>query len=142
MHGQGLGYTDWSYESVLIRFRDFAAAADGGDPYVTVAEAVLRLRNTGQRAGREVVQIYLAADADAEAGAGESGRAPRQPAGSAAVEADAGEAAEARVELPLRVFQRWAEGEWRLRTGLHVLEAAHGSGGVRAKVSLEIPARR
>ena len=136
--GHGLGYTDWSYESVHIRFRDFAAIVDGGDPYASAAEAVVRLRNTGDRAGREVVQIYLAAEAEAT----DPERGPRQLAGFAVVEAGAGETADARIQLPLRVFQRWADGAWRLRTGLHTLEAAHSSGDVRAKVSLEVPPPR
>jgi beta-glucosidase len=135
--GHGLGYTAWSYESVQIHFRDFAAVTDGGDPYATAAEAIVRLRNSGGRRGREVVQIYLAADAEAE----DPHRAPRRLAGFAIVEAEPGESVEARVELPLRVFQRWADGGWQLRTGGHSLQAAHSSGDVRGRISLEIPPR-
>ncbi|MGG8406502.1 hypothetical protein ACM614_07665, partial [Streptomyces sp. 12297] len=42
--GHGLGYTDWTYESLEV----------------TGATARVRVRNTGARPGREVVQIYLA----------------------------------------------------------------------------------
>jgi beta-glucosidase len=47
--GHGLGYTTWEYLDASAE-----PAADGG------ATARVRLRNTGDRAGREVVQVYLA----------------------------------------------------------------------------------
>ncbi|MFC9058669.1 glycoside hydrolase family 3 C-terminal domain-containing protein, partial [Streptomyces sp. NPDC057074] len=42
--GHGLGYTEWTYESAHV---------DG-------TTVTVRLRNTGDRPGREVVQVYLA----------------------------------------------------------------------------------
>ncbi|MFF3497877.1 beta-glucosidase [Streptomyces sp. NPDC003247] len=87
--GHGLGYTDWSYESV---------EADG-------TSLRIRVRNTGERAGREVVQVYLA-PTDTEP-------APERPArvlaGFASVEAGPGESAEAVVDLPRRAFEVWDE---------------------------------
>ncbi|SFT09249.1 glycoside hydrolase family 3 protein [Saccharopolyspora flava] len=67
--GHGLGYTSWSYDAVS---RD-------GDA------VVVKLRNTGDRAGREVVQVY-AAD-------------PLRLVGFAVVTAEAG--AEAEVTVPV-----------------------------------------
>jgi beta-glucosidase len=85
--GHGLGYTDWTYESVEVQG-------------TTVR---VRLRNSGARVGREVVQVYLApAEADAE-------RPVRRLAGFAAVVAGAGEVVEATVELPRRAFEIWDE---------------------------------
>ncbi|MEU6138931.1 glycoside hydrolase family 3 C-terminal domain-containing protein [Streptomyces sp. NPDC047081] len=85
--GHGLGYTDWNYES---------AEVEG----ITVR---VRVRNSGQRAGREVVQVYVAPiEADA-------GRPGRWLAGFASVEAVPGESAEAVVELPRRAFEVWDE---------------------------------
>ncbi|MET9500547.1 glycoside hydrolase family 3 C-terminal domain-containing protein [Streptomyces sp. NPDC006622] len=89
--GHGLGYTDWTYDSVQT---------DG----TTVA---VRLRNTGGRAGREVVQVYLApTEPD-----------PRRPArwlaAFAGVEAGPGESAEAVVTLPRRAFEIWDEAAHR-----------------------------
>ncbi|MER5209252.1 glycoside hydrolase family 3 C-terminal domain-containing protein [Streptomyces sp. NPDC002838] len=85
--GHGLGYTDWTYESVEVR-----------------GTAVrVRLRNSGARAGREVVQVYLApAEPDVE-------RPARRLAGFAAVETGPGEVVEATVELPGRAFEIWDE---------------------------------
>ncbi|MGW7788182.1 glycoside hydrolase family 3 C-terminal domain-containing protein, partial [Streptomyces tricolor] len=83
--GHGLGYTDWAYESL---------EADG----TTVR---VRVRNTGERAGREVVQVYV----------GPTGPGPERPArwlaGFASVEAGPGESAEVTVELPRRAFEVW-----------------------------------
>ncbi|MFF8727552.1 glycoside hydrolase family 3 protein [Streptomyces sp. NPDC015171] len=85
--GHGLGYTDWAYESL---------DTDGGTVRV-------RLRNTGERAGREVVQIYVS-----PAGPGPE-RPARRLAGFASVEAGPGESAEVTVELPRRAFEVWDE---------------------------------
>nr|BFE88398.1 hypothetical protein GCM10020093_109990 [Planobispora longispora] len=48
--GHGLGYASWSYEGLSVPRR----VAPGAPLTVRV-----RLRNTGRRAGREVVQVYL-----------------------------------------------------------------------------------
>ncbi|MET7284724.1 glycoside hydrolase family 3 C-terminal domain-containing protein [Streptomyces sp. NPDC005573] len=83
--GHGLGYTDWAYESL---------DTDG----TTVR---VRVRNTGGRPGREVVQLYLSpAEADPE-------RPARWLAGFATAEAGPGESAEVIVELPRRAFEIW-----------------------------------
>ncbi|WP_460065152.1 beta-glucosidase family protein [Streptomyces sp. YKOK-I1] len=89
--GHGLGYTDWAYESVEV-----------AGTTVTV-----RLRNTGERAGREVVQVYLA---PSEPG---PDRPARRLAGFAAVEAGPGENAEVTVEIPQRAFEVWDEADHR-----------------------------
>ncbi|MES5821392.1 glycoside hydrolase family 3 C-terminal domain-containing protein [Streptomyces sp. RG80] len=102
--GHGLGYTDWTYESVEV---------EG-------ATVRVRLRNSGERAGREVVQVYLA---PAEPG----GRPERQLAGFAGVEAAPGESVEATVEIPRRAFERWteeegAEGSWSFVKGSYEIQ--------------------
>ncbi|WP_309093521.1 glycoside hydrolase family 3 C-terminal domain-containing protein [Streptomyces sp.] len=104
--GHGLGYTDWTYESVEV-----AEAPEG-------ITAKVRLRNTGDRPGREVVQLYLA---------------PREPgptrparwlAGFAGVEAGPGETAEATVGLPRRAFEIWDEatGSWSFVKGSYEIQ--------------------
>ncbi|MEU1401954.1 glycoside hydrolase family 3 C-terminal domain-containing protein [Streptomyces sp. NPDC005728] len=83
--GHGLGYTDWTYESLHV---------DG-------TTARIRLRNTGERPGREVVQVYVSpAGPDAE-------RPARRLAGFAGAEAGPGESVEVTVELPRRTFEAW-----------------------------------
>ncbi|WP_425245115.1 beta-glucosidase family protein [Streptomyces sp. NEAU-NA10] len=91
--GHGLGYTDWSYESVEV----------------TGTTVRIRVRNRGERTGREVVQVYLAptgADTGTE-------RPARWLAGFASVEAAPGESAEAVVDLPNRAFEVWDEAAHR-----------------------------
>jgi beta-glucosidase len=85
--GHGLGYTDWAYESMEV---------EG-------TTAKIRVRNRGPRAGREVVQVYLAPTEP------DAGRPARWLAGFAGVEAAPGESAEAVVELPRRAFEVWDE---------------------------------
>ncbi|WP_180687225.1 glycoside hydrolase family 3 protein [Streptomyces gossypiisoli] len=101
--GHGLGYTDWSYESVEI---------DG----TTVK---VRVRNTGGRPGREVVQLYVApTEPDPE-------RPARRLAGFAGVEAGPGESVEAVVELPRRAFEIWDEmtNSWSFVKGSYEIQA-------------------
>ena len=93
--GHGLGYTTWAYEELWAPER--VAPDRPARVHVTV-------RNTGRRAGREVVQVYLARPRDRD-------RPIRWLAGFAAVAAGPGERAEAVVELPARAFQHWA-GAW------------------------------
>ena len=70
--GHGLGYTTWAYEGMAV---------DGDTVTVSV-------RNTGDRPGREVVQVYASRPDSAVE------RAPRWLVGSAVVEAAAGESGE------------------------------------------------
>lgn len=99
--GHGLGYTDWAYESVEV----------------TGTTVKVRVRNTGERAGREVVQVYLA---PAEPG----DRPERALAGFAGVEAAPGETAEVTVEIPRRAFETWSEeeGAWSFVKGSYEIE--------------------
>ncbi|WP_250213604.1 glycoside hydrolase family 3 C-terminal domain-containing protein [Acrocarpospora catenulata] len=85
--GHGLGYTTWSYESLVI-----------DDSRV----ARVRVRNTGARAGGETVQVYLSRPESAV----------RRPAiwlaGYARAKAAPGETAEVVIPLPERAFQHWS----------------------------------
>jgi beta-glucosidase len=91
--GHGLGYTTWSYESVVAPER-----AEPGNSF----PVRVRLRNSGERAGGEVVQVYLARP---EPGVR---RPVRWLAGFARVEAGPGQTVEAEIELPARAFQHWS----------------------------------
>ncbi|MFE1173647.1 beta-glucosidase [Streptomyces sp. NPDC058773] len=106
--GHGLGYTDWEYESLD-----------------TTPDSVrVRVRNAGDRPGREVIQIYLAPTADAAPDAPE--RPARWLAGFAVVEAGPGESTEAEIPLPDRAFAvRDAEDDgWHRVKGVYLVEAA------------------
>ncbi|MFB7606311.1 glycoside hydrolase family 3 protein [Streptomyces gardneri] len=116
--GHGLGYTTWSYDSLT-------AAPET----VTV-----RLTNTGDRTGREVVQIYLAPVAD------QAERPARWLAAFASVEAAPGETVETEIALPRRAFEIWDEekGDWALVTGAYEVVAAHSLVDARLTATLEI----
>jgi beta-glucosidase len=92
--GHGLGYTTWSLA---------APAVDGRDVAVEVT-------NTGDRPGRQVVQVYLARPGSAV------DRPARWLAGWTAVELAPGEKAEARVTVPERSLAHW-DGAWTTEPG-------------------------
>ncbi|MGW1956432.1 beta-glucosidase H [Streptomyces sp. NPDC001920] len=116
--GHGLGYTDWAYES---------AEADGST--VTV-----RVRNRGERAGREVVQVYLAPSAP------DAGRPARWLAGFAGVQAGPGETVEAVVELPRRAFEIWDErtNRWTFVKGSYEIQAGRSIADRRVTATINV----
>jgi beta-glucosidase len=113
--GHGLGYTTWAYESAAA---DTPVVVPGEDLGVTVV-----LRNTGPRAGREVVQAYL------EPPSGGPRRPVRVLAAFAAVTAAPGEHAEARLTVPARAFDRYDEaaGTWVRPSGEFTLHIGRSS---------------
>jgi beta-glucosidase len=117
--GHGLGYTSWSYES-LRAATPVLAAGDDLDLTVTV-------RNTGHRAGREVVQAYLAGPP------GDPARPRRQLASFAGVTAQPGELAEVRLRVPARAFARWDEdaGGWAWPPGQFTVQVGRSSRDLR-----------
>ncbi|SDG47868.1 beta-glucosidase [Lentzea fradiae] len=92
--GHGLGYTTWDYEEARVE-RDVVR---------------VRVRNTGRRPGREVVQVYLSRPDSAVT------RPARWLAGFAAVTAGPGEAVEALVRVPQRAIGHW-DGGWAVEPG-------------------------
>jgi beta-glucosidase len=117
--GHGLGYTDWHYESVT---RSEVTTAAGDD-----VELVVRLRNSGKRAGREVVQVYLESPQD------DPSRPLRTLAGFANVAAEPGESVEARVALRARSFACYDEsaGDWIIPPGLYTIRVGRSSRDLR-----------
>ncbi|MEV6198849.1 glycoside hydrolase family 3 C-terminal domain-containing protein [Streptomyces sp. NPDC051771] len=116
--GHGLGYTTWSYDSVT-------ATPEG----VTV-----RLTNTGDRPGRETVQLYLAPVQDT------AERPARWLAAFAGVEAAPGETVETVIELPRRAFEIWDEEKnaWTLVPGRYEVHAAHSLAEPRLTATVEL----
>jgi beta-glucosidase len=108
--GHGLGYTDWTYESI-----ELGRGAGGAGTTATV-----RVRNSGARAGREVVQVYLApVEAD-------PGRPARWLAAFAGVEAGPGDSVDVVLEIPRRAFEIWDEttGTWVFVKGSYEVAAS------------------
>ncbi|MFF1505815.1 glycoside hydrolase family 3 protein [Streptomyces sp. NPDC058326] len=116
--GHGLGYTTWSYDSLVA----------GPDT------ATVRLTNTGDRPGGEVVQIYLAPRDHGP------GRPERRLAGFGRVEAGPGETVETEITLPRRAFEIWDEEKngWTFVHGAYEVRAAHSLTDTRLTVTLEV----
>ncbi|WP_438874271.1 beta-glucosidase, partial [Streptomyces calidiresistens] len=94
--GHGLGYTGWEYEELTV----------------LDDTAIVRVRNTGDRPGRETVQLYAAPD---DRGAGDTELPVRRLVGFATVTARPGETVQAVIDLDDRAFELWdaAAGGWR-----------------------------
>ncbi|MFD6189931.1 glycoside hydrolase family 3 C-terminal domain-containing protein [Streptomyces sp. NPDC060275] len=123
--GHGLGYTTWLYEELTVP----PVTRAGDDLTVRV-----RVRNTGVRAGREVVQVYLARPASA------LDRPARWLAGYAAVRARPGETVTATVRVPARALRHWsaAEHAWRTEAGPCRVLAGRSAGDVPLVADLEV----
>ncbi|MFI7410147.1 glycoside hydrolase family 3 protein [Streptomyces sp. NPDC049627] len=116
--GHGLGYTEWTYES---------AEAEG----TTVR---VRVRNSGERAGREVVQVYLAP------GEPDADRPARWLAGFAGVEAGPGETAEAVIDIPRRAFETWDEktNAWTFVKGSYEIQVGRSIADRRVTTTINV----
>ncbi|WP_250853028.1 glycoside hydrolase family 3 protein [Streptomyces rhizosphaericus] len=125
--GHGLGYTDWAYEAL-----DFTPAGRDGEALGTVT---VRVRNTGARAGREVVQLYLTVPENDGVD-----RPVRRLAGFASVGAAPGETAEAAIPVPRRAAEIWDEtkGAWRLIPGTYAAEAGRSVADRRLSAPLPV----
>ncbi|WUW20029.1 glycoside hydrolase family 3 C-terminal domain-containing protein [Streptomyces sp. NBC_01463] len=121
--GHGLGYTDWEYGTLTAP--DTVRAGDAFDVRV-------RVRNTGRRRGREVVQVYVT----------RSGSAVERPAlrliGYAAVEADPGESVVAVVRVSGRALAHWsvARHGWDTEAGGFTLLSGRSAGDLPLTASL------
>jgi beta-glucosidase len=118
--GHGLGYTSWEYESLRASART----------------ATVTVLNTGERAGREVIQIYVGpATPDRD-------RPERWLAGFAVVTAGPGESRTVTIDLPERTFSVWAAGPrgdgWQTIDGDYVVEAARSRANVRLTATVRV----
>jgi beta-glucosidase len=113
--GHGLGYTQWTYESITC---DSDSLAAGEDLSLRVV-----VHNSGKRAGREVVQVYLEGPDD------DHSRPLRILAGFAGVDAEPGVTATARITVAARTFARFDEArrEWVWPAGTYTLRAGRSS---------------
>jgi len=113
--GHGLGYSTWSYGPASVLERP-------GSPAVA-----LSVTNTGSRASREVVQVYLEPAAEDQ---------PVRLVGWTAVTAAPGETVPVQVDTDPRLWRRWTPDGWkRLPAGGRLL-VARGLGDVRLRLPL------
>jgi len=115
--GEGLGYSTWDYS-------DAETLPGTGSPDVRV-----RLTNTGQRDSREVVQVYLDPQTEAQ---------PVRLVGWATAQVGAGASTTVDVTTDARLWRRWdtQAGSWgKPLTGGRLL-VARGLGDIRADLPL------
>jgi beta-glucosidase len=119
--GHGLGYTTWGYRSLEVEDRTVRVT----------------LRNTGARAGREVIQVYLD-----RPDRGTVERPRRWLAGFATVDLAPGEESTVEVELPVRAFEYWdtAGSRWTTDPGPYRVRAGRSSTDLELEGSVDTTA--
>ena len=133
--GHGLGYTTWAYESLRVATPVLAAGED--------LAVVVTVRNTGSRAGREVIQAYLAAPQakeDRTPGTGDGPRPPRELAAFGSVSVPPGASADVVLQVPARAFARWDSpaGGWAWPTGRFTLHVGRSSRDLRLSTAVQL----
>jgi beta-glucosidase len=113
--GHGLGYTDWTYESLTASVDSIKAEED--------LHLLLTVRNTGKREGREVVQVYLEGPDD------DPSRPHRVLAAFSSVVANPAEQVEVQLTVPSRSLARFDEAkrDWAWRRGTYKVHAGRSS---------------
>jgi beta-glucosidase len=120
--GHGLGYTTWEYRAIAAP--DQVVAGEDLEVAVTVA-------NTGDRRGREVVQVYAGRpDGSVE-------RPERWLAGFATVDGEPGEELTVRVPIGARAFEHW-DGGWTVEPGRFTLAAGPSSAAQPVGTNVEV----
>jgi beta-glucosidase len=129
--GFGLSYTQFEYENLELSSSIFSEESTIG---IEVA-----VRNTGARAGKEVVQIY------AESPPGRLARAPRELKAFDKLELQPGERRKVRMEIPVVRLASYdpALSAWIVEPGLYRILAGASSRDIRlsAEVRIDAPLR-
>jgi beta-glucosidase len=124
--GHGLGYTTLEYESLSV-------AADGladGEP----VELRVKIRNTGARSGKEVVQVYVSPQGAAVQ------RPPHELKAFAVVRLKPGEMAEIAIALEDRDLAFWdvKRHNWHVEPGRYEIQVGHSSRDIRLRSTFEL----
>src|SRR4029079_1716106 len=130
--GHGLSYTSFAYDDMAVAVR--GSHADG-DLRVSVS---CRVTNTGDRAGQEVVQLYVH---DREASVA---RPVRELKGFTKLDLVPGESGVATSELTARDLSFWSETlrDWVLEAGEFVMSVGSSSRDLRGSQVVHVDAAR
>lgn len=118
--GHGLSYTRFDYSGLKV------AAKVGGGPF----DVEVDVRNSGKRAGSEVVQLYVGDDATTDVP-----RPPRELKGFVKVTLAPGESRHVKFTLAQRdlAYYDVHVGDWIATPGTHRIEIGSSSGDIRVK---------
>jgi beta-glucosidase len=120
--GHGLSYTTFEYAELSVE-----AGEDGLSVAVTVT-------NTGERAGREIVQAYVAVADSAVV------RVPRELKGFASVRLEPGEASRVEIAITREDLAYWSVRDhvWVVEAGTYTVSVGASSRDLRLSASVEV----
>ncbi|SBS72186.1 glycoside hydrolase family 3 C-terminal domain-containing protein [uncultured Microbacterium sp.] len=120
--GHGLSYTAFEYD---------ALRTDASDASVTVRVVV---RNIGERAGREIVQVYASRAESIVT------RAPQWLVGFDVVDLEPGESREVEIDVPLHELEYWDEDldRWVLESGVFGVRVGSSSRDIRMTDTIDV----
>lgn len=123
--GYGLSYSTFAIDQVQ-------AVADAHQPNTVQVSA--RVTNTSDRAGAEVVQVYVAPEQSAVA------RPVHELKGFAKVYLEAGASTTVTIELDSRAFAYWSErfNDWHVEEGTYTVEVGTSSRDIAARVAVTL----
>lgn len=136
--GHGLSYTSFRYDGLVVEreaARPVPSGFDIDDGRILVR---CRVTNTGDRAGAEVVQLYVR---DPES----SAYKPLQELkGFMKLRLEAGASAEAAFELDARSFSYWdrVSGSWQVEPGAYEIRVGASSRDIRLSARVELASSR
>jgi beta-glucosidase len=124
--GHGVGYTTFEYESMAVVGEDFVGSG--------VLDLRVKLRNSGSRPGKEVVQVYVAGPQSRIA------KSQRELKAFAVVRLAPGETAEVTLALNSRSLAHWdvESHSWRIEPGRFEIEVGRSSRDLRLHQGLEL----
>lgn len=120
--GHGLSYTTFGYSDLVV------AESDGG------LTASVTVTNTGERAGREVVQAYVSIGASVVV------RVPRELKGFADVTLEPGASARVEIAIPRDELAFWsvADGAWLVESGTYTVQVGSSSRDLPLAASADV----
>ncbi|MFL1381613.1 MULTISPECIES: beta-glucosidase [unclassified Nocardiopsis] len=130
--GFGLGYTTWEFTGAALDTPGPVAADPGGAP----VGLTVTLRNTGDRPGRHVVQVYLEPPADPDG----LPRPVRSLVAFAPVAAEPGTETTVHLDVPPRALAVWdpATHSWRTPPGTYRLAVGSSSRALAHRLSFDV----
>jgi beta-glucosidase len=123
--GHGLGYTEFEFESLRLV---------PGKREAEPTEIRVRLRNAGRRAGKEVIQVYVAPESPSVP------RPARELKGFAVVRLEPGESVEVGLTLENRDLAHWepAHHAWKVDAGRYEIQVGRSSADIRLRQVIEV----